>query len=279
MPDNLDSSIKRNVYGVILIVLPLLIITDLPKIIENLVGCDCFEEIPSSGVSDVNNISITNSALEGQYLIASYNNAVNEIQNRIDQEHLLFVLKFTLVGAVFGVLFRKGIGVNDENIHPSLFCWAAVCISTIVDARMLVNVDIIQEHGRWINTIEQVVLTSGLHGWETFYSSSPLFNNELSSLLLMDRQLLTWVLYATTVYVFVVKKRGELSTHAGPFLLCFVLFGFLGLHFYFRFSNGLQVFIPLFVIVVLAAWYLFSALLPKESTDTSELGQSSKSSE
>jgi len=152
--------------------------------------------------------------LEPEYLKLSYNNAVKEIHQRIEHEHILFVLKFTLVGAVLSVLFKNSIfgsarlvEKNDDavRLQPAIVCWAAIAISAVVDVRMQVNLAIIRDLGIWVKSLEDAILVSGVKGWETYFHESPLLTNAYSPLMLTDRQLLTWLLYVVTVYWFVFK--------------------------------------------------------------------------
>lgn len=65
-----------------------------------------------------------------------------------------------------------------------------------------------------------------------------MISSPASPFLLSDRQLLTWVLYSVTLYVFVIKPNKMNSQDALwatyiPLILCFVLFGLVGIHFYY----------------------------------------------
>jgi hypothetical protein len=146
---------------------------------------------------------------------------VKEIQTRIEEEHLLFVLKFSLVGAALGLLFRDMVHARTRAGEKSLttllrsptaaaLCWAAVGVAAIVDVRLLFNIQIIGELGAWVRTVEHALLPRKMPGWEEFFQTrSVLWTSPVSPLLRIDRQLLTWALYLTVYYAFAIRARHD----------------------------------------------------------------------
>ena len=267
-------SVGWYVLAFIIVIAPLLLLTNLSQYIPSELSLSDEEGLVSKGNSDdvVVGASIKHEGLEPEYIKLSYNNAVKEIHQRIEHEHILFVLKFTLVGAVLSVLFKNSIygsarlvEKNDDavRLQPAIVCWAAIAISAVVDVRMQVNLAVIRDLGIWVNSLEDAILVSGVKGWETYFRESPLLTNAYSPLMLTDRQLLTWLLYVVTVYWFVLKPEQPDKANLFPFLLCLLLFGFVGLHFYYRIPNGFVFYIPSFVAVTviscLACYFLLNA--------------------
>ncbi len=282
------SNNKRPLYklvlSVILIIAPLFLLTDFPKLInenDEQIKIDCLVLKTDEEKDKANNVSEVYKNLESDYLKLSYSNAVKEVQKRIEHEHLLFVLNFTLVGAVLSILFKNNIlssprdkpeNIIDksEKLSPAIICWAAIAVSAIVDVRMLVNLDIIKDLGGWVHCLENNILTSGVKGWETYFANSPLLSSGWSPLLLMDRQLLTWVLYVFTIFSFVIYKNRAFENHLLPFLLCILLFGFVGLHFYFRVENGFWFYIPFFIVITTISCFAYSQLINIDSTQANK---------
>ncbi len=93
-----------------------------------------------------------------ELLLNQYGNAVKEIQTRLQQENVLFAMKFSLVGAILGLMFNSAIKSqsrlksssvenstitqemkSDKNLFfvnnwttIALFCWAATITSAII---------------------------------------------------------------------------------------------------------------------------------------------------
>jgi hypothetical protein len=136
-----------------------------------------------------------------QFLYRQYETAVQEIQNRLNQENLLFGLKFTLVGGVLALFFSYRLKGNNENKLDNLrgsplaacFFWAAVITSSIVDCRILFNADFIITIGTWINqVVEPAMLDNHKMGWEHFISTSKLIKSG-------DYPFLRWWLYCAGI--------------------------------------------------------------------------------
>ena len=223
------------------------------------------------------------------FYFKEYDNVTTEIHNRLDYEHQLFVLKFTVAGAVLGVIFiylfkchhrttetageekpddeAKGTFWDQLMLTPgaSVVCWVAVAISAIIDARTYYNTSIIRELGAWALKIESYFTAPGLPGWELHIQTANLFNTEVTPFLLMDRQLLTWLIYIATVMVFVPtiseetsKNRNEIginlfnyASYALPLVI--ILFGIAGGHFYYNCPLYLTIYwLTTFVLALLS---------------------------
>jgi len=155
-----------------------------------------------------------------EMLLKEYETAVREIEIRIQQEHDLFTNKIIFVGIVLGSVglaqssfgrrpYGKEIsqGNEDANLKTDaliLCCWAAVAVAGIIDMRLVFNSVIIKDHGQWIQLVEESILgqTQAVVGWETYFSKqSILWERIQSMMILMDRRLLTFVLFVTALYI------------------------------------------------------------------------------
>jgi hypothetical protein len=197
------------------------------------------------------------------FLIEEYKNATHEIAIRLEQEHRLFALKFTLIGGILGLIFRyypthsepprggaSGGGGGEADLSAlrtiCLCSWGAVFGCGLIDVRLQLNTRIITDIGAWIrNCLEAHLLPGPNVGWETYFSEIGLSrNSSLSNFLNSDRLLLTGMLYLACVYCFVYlpifSRRldrtlaRELLAIARPALLvCVLLFGWSRLYYYF----------------------------------------------
>ncbi len=187
-----------------------------------------------------------------EFILKEYETVANEISSRIEQEHLLFVLKFTVVGGVLGLIFKtykigigneekQGFEILQQSSGVAVCCWAAVAVAAIIDVRIFFNANLIIEAGAWIRELEGFLLSrTGLPGWENHLAESNLITSDLRPLIFIDRQLLTWTLYVVTLGIFVPRRNDSRQTQrvldvaliAVPF--CFVLFWFVGVNFYFN---------------------------------------------
>jgi hypothetical protein len=196
-----------------------------------------------------------------EFLSKEYENAVKEIQGRIEQENSLFGLKFTLVGAILALLFTsylKG-GAEKADVPDSksstrrdlftspvaaCFCWAAVITSAIIDSRIHYHQAVTTALGTWIEThVEPVQLGHGMVGWESYIvSESVMFNSRAYALLRVNANLLTLVLFGATAFIFSGGVKGfetipdEYATQrvcrAGSWV-SFVVFFVVGLYFHY----------------------------------------------
>jgi hypothetical protein len=217
------------------------------------------------------------------FIVEEYKTATEEIKLRIEQEHLLFALKFILTGAVFGIVFRYypgrlhlaqedgGDGISTEEAYPALrsicLCsWAAVCVCSIVDVRLQFNTRIISDIGSWIrDCLEPCLVQLPIPGWETYFSHVGLpGGSPFSSILNGDRPLLTGLLYLFSVYAFVYipklsqgfdprVSRDLLAIGALALPVCVILFGWSRLYFYFDVAwiNYIYIFLVVVIAVVM----------------------------
>jgi hypothetical protein len=197
---------------------------------------------------------------ERDFLLGEYGVVTQEIHARIEHEHLLFVLKFTVVGAVLGLIFRSNRGDEGaesylmKNPTPgmAIVCWGAVAVSAIIDVRTFFNVNLIREAGVWVRSLEGRMTSGTVPGWEQALAGSGLWSSAAAPFIVLDRQLLTWALYIVTLYIFVPRDLSnnlsrhqellKIAAHALP--ICILLFGIVGLNYYFGkdywlFSHGL----------------------------------------
>jgi hypothetical protein len=137
------------------------------------------------------------------FLLDQYKAVVEEIRLRIEKEHHLYLLKFTYVGAVLASLFK--LSAQSSGSQPArikMVClWATVAVAAIMDVRMTFNTVIISNLGGWGNNLEEALLgsTQAL-GWEHyFHAHSILFEKPLTMVQLIDRELLTWVLFVVAL--------------------------------------------------------------------------------
>ena len=149
------------------------------------------------------------------FLLKEYDTAVQEIRMRLEQESLLFSLKFSLVGAILAMLLinisktsrefkAKTKSFLSKSPEAACLCWAAVVTSAIVDTRILFHNDFIAMLGTWIRLyVEPKLLGSHMIGWETFlYPNSALFESLCYPLLRSNTTVLTLMLFAYVTYVF-----------------------------------------------------------------------------
>lgn len=205
---------------------------------------------------------------ENEFLLGQYDTAVAEIRGRIQQEHVLFGLKFSLVGAILALMFAGTVINRDEAGSPrhvfgtpvaATFCWSAVTTSAIIDARILYNADLIEALGTWIAQHVEPAMLQDVIGWEKFLDSEyPLFHERFYPLLRIDAQLLTLVIFFAIVYAYIcvlpAKERSAARESSpdsdrgamiqapraiylvcvGGSTACFLAFFFVSIHFYAR---------------------------------------------
>lgn len=182
-----------------------------------------------------------------RFLYRQYETAVQEIQNRLNQENLLFGLKFTLVGGVLALFFSYRLKGRDESKLDNLrgsplaacFFWAAVITSSIVDCRILFNADFIVTIGTWINhVVEPAMLDDHKMGWEQFVSTSKLIKSGAYPFLRFNAHLLTLLLFISTFLLFFINvpKKTKDEVRRVNVIGCaasLVVFGLAGLHYHY----------------------------------------------
>jgi len=140
-----------------------------------------------------------------KYLAAAYETAVKEIQARLEQENVLFGLKFALVGSILALLYRDGNQSDGliNTVRSACFVWAAVVTSGIIDTRIHFHQDLIAVLGTWVKEqVEPAMLGSSITGWETYLrQNGRLMQEPIYPLLRLNTNLLTFVLFAAVAYV------------------------------------------------------------------------------
>lgn len=177
-----------------------------------------------------------------------YETATGEIRGRISEEHLLYALKFLAVGAVLGLLATDLMDSKTGNgpystLKPlsrqALVFWSATFAASIVDARIHFNVQRIRELGAWLRQLEGFLLSRPALGWETSLLNSDFATSEiLSRTHLLDRTLLTWIIYVITLIVCLpVSNKHESEVTPWMLPLSIALFAFVGSYFVWSRNN------------------------------------------
>jgi hypothetical protein len=142
-----------------------------------------------------------------QFLEREHQAIISEIQLRIQLEHLLFALKFALVGGTLYLLFQQAFKKTSSrfqrNEFTSLISWAAVVAAAIVDLRLAMNTTFITTLGSWVRQYENLRLGPNgvLLGWEAFLANH-LLSQQYYSTLRVSSQILTALLFCVTSAMF-----------------------------------------------------------------------------
>lgn len=182
------------------------------------------------------------------FLLKEYETATRELQSRLEQEHTMLQLEFTLVGAVFGfVLYLRGRATGAGSalpIHSPLVaacCWAAVVVSAIVDIRRQFNVNVMIQLGTFVKAIEGRMLPPEVAGWEQWISETKsLWKSCLYPVLRTERELLTYSLFLLCIFMFKPATRAKddvffrLASFFGTVAL--ILFGLYSLQFHYQYG-------------------------------------------
>jgi hypothetical protein len=177
-----------------------------------------------------------------------------------------------LIGAVLGsILVARAVAARQgqeqhlvESPIVAACCWAATLVAALVDLRRQFNAAIIGELGKWIRGIELMIYGGPSLGWESYIPGSDLWSSRLFPLLRSERTLMTWVLFAVMVYVFVPYRFREGSTARTLLRLgywasfCILLFfGFHALYFHFSDPDYVAVLAVLMSVVIAFHTYFF----------------------
>lgn len=149
-----------------------------------------------------------------QMLEKEHETIVSEIRLRLEQEHLLFTLKFGLVGAILWAFLQTAFKQEKSELERTPFAalaaWAAVIAAAIVDLRAMSNQAFIVALGGWSRQYEQ--LTLGANGtplgWEAFLADN-LLSRSFYPALRVNSQILTALLFCVTAYVFLFRPEGD----------------------------------------------------------------------
>lgn len=148
-----------------------------------------------------------------QLLEKERESVVSEIGMRIEQEHLLFSLKFGLVGAILWAFLqipsRTG-GQFEITPFAALAAWAAVVAAAIVDLRVMTNQSFLITLGGWSRQYEQLTLgANGAQlGWEAYLADN-LLSERYYPALRVSGQILTALLFCVTSSIFLMRSEGD----------------------------------------------------------------------
>ena len=171
---------------------------------------------------------------EGRQLLdKEHESVVSEIKLRLEHEHLLFSLKFGLVGAILWAFLQtssKTTGHFDSTPFGALAAWSAVLAASIVDLRVMANQSFLITLGGWSRQYEQLVLgTSGATlGWEAFLADN-LLGQPYYPALRVSGQILTALLFCVTSSIFLMGPEGQRDSRtaqisgAGAILSIFIM--------------------------------------------------------
>jgi hypothetical protein len=167
-------------------------------------------ELPAEKTAAWNHLD----AAARQVLDKERESIVAEIRLRIEQEHLLFALKFGLVGAILWAFLQTAFRDERAGFEPTPFAalaaWAAVVAASIVDLRTMANQSFLVTLGGWSRQYEELTLgTNGAQlGWETFLADN-LLSKSVYPALRVNGQILTALLFCVTAFVFLVRTDGK----------------------------------------------------------------------
>jgi hypothetical protein len=149
-----------------------------------------------------------------QFLESEHEVVVEEIRRRIEHEHLLFTLKFALVGGILYALLQGVFGRGEANIErtpfAALIVWAAVVAAAIVDLRTMANQSFLVTLGGWARQYAE--LRIGPNGvdlaWEAFLANN-LLSQPYYPALRVSGQILTALLFAFSGSLFLLRKESD----------------------------------------------------------------------
>jgi hypothetical protein len=149
-----------------------------------------------------------------QFLDKEHDNVVEEIRRRIEHEHLLFALKFALVGGILYALlqgvFGRGGGRIERTAFVALIVWAAVIAAAIVDLRTVTNQSFLVTLGGWSRQYEELRIGPKAVdlAWEAFLANNLLSQPHYPALR-VSGQILTALLFAFSGSLFLVPKESD----------------------------------------------------------------------
>ncbi|HUP63571.1 MAG TPA: hypothetical protein VNA69_24505 [Thermoanaerobaculia bacterium] len=149
-----------------------------------------------------------------QMLEREHEAIVAEIRLRIEQEHLLFALKFVLVGGILWAFIQTAFGRAESEFtrtpFAALSAWAAVVAASIVDLRVMANQTFLITLGGWTRQYEQLALGSNgaQLGWEAFLADN-LLSKSYYPALRVNGQILTALLFSVTALLFLLRVDGK----------------------------------------------------------------------
>ena len=149
-----------------------------------------------------------------QFLENEHEVVVEEIRRRIEHEHLLFTLKFALVGGILYALLQGVFGRGEARIEKTAFAalivWAAVVAAAIVDLRTMANQSFLVTLGGWSRQYAELRIgPNGVDlGWEAFLANN-LLSQPYYPALRVSGQILTALLFAFSGSLFLLSKESD----------------------------------------------------------------------
>lgn len=148
-----------------------------------------------------------------QLLQKEHESVVAEIKMRLEHEHLLFSLKFGLVGAILWAFLQTPLKTDanfDTMPFAALAAWSAVGAAAIVDLRVMANQSFLITLGGWSRQYEQLALGArgAALGWEAFLADN-LLGEPYYPALRVSGQILTALLFCVTSAVFLMRPEGQ----------------------------------------------------------------------
>ncbi len=168
------------------------------------------EHLPAVTVAEWNSLDVN----ARQFLDKEHDNVVEEIRRRIEHEHLLFSLKFVLVGGILYALlqgvFGRGEGRIERTAFAALIVWAAVIAAAIVDLRTMANQSFLVTLGGWSRQYEELRVGPNAVNlaWEAFLANNLLSQPHYPALR-VSGQILTALLFAFSGSLFLVPKESD----------------------------------------------------------------------
>ena len=149
-----------------------------------------------------------------QFLEKEHEVVVEEIRRRIEHEHLLFTLKFALVGGILYALLQGVFGRGEAHIERTAFAalivWAAVVAAAIVDLRTMANQSFLVTLGGWARQYAELRIGSNAVdlSWEAFLANK-LLSQPYYPALRVSGQILTALLFAFSGSLFLLSKESD----------------------------------------------------------------------
>lgn len=168
------------------------------------------QHIPEATVAAWNSLDVN----ARQFLDKEHDNVIAEIRLRIEHEHLLFSLKFVLVGGILYALLQGVFGRGEGHIHRTAFAalivWAAVVAAAIVDLRTMANQSFLVTLGGWARQYEELRVGPNAVNlaWEAFLANNLLSQPHYPALR-VSGQILTALLFAFSGSLFLVPRESD----------------------------------------------------------------------